>query len=128
MIRRAVVALIQDGNEVLMGRRNDSGKFTSPGGKVDKNETPWDALVREVKEETGLVVTDYKMVDVILDDKALVYLYKVSVKGKIDLSQDPDKEFTEIRWVNPDQVKLHYPNEINIVCKYLKKNNKNENV
>lgn len=121
-MKKAVVALIEHNGDILMGKRGDSGKWTSPGGGVDPKETPWDAIVREVKEETGLVVTDYKMVDVTLDKHCLVYLYKVQVKGKIDFSNDPDQEFTEMAYVDPFKVDLHHPESRNIVCGYLKKN------
>lgn len=120
-MKRAVIALIQSGDEVLMGKRADSGKFTAPGGCVEFKEDPSDALIREVKEETGLVVDDYKMVDVMMGRDALVYLYSVKVKGKIDISNDPDEEFTEMAWIDPFKVELHYPAEDNIVTKYLSK-------
>ena len=119
-MKKAVVALIQDGPLVLMGKRRDSGKWTSPGGGVDSKETPWDALVREVKEETGYEVSSYKMVHVLMDSKALVYLYEVRITGKTDLSKDPDQEFSELRYVNPEKVDLQYPAETNIVLRYLK--------
>lgn len=41
---------------VLIERRNDNGKWDIPAGAVDPGETPREAIVREVKEETGLDV------------------------------------------------------------------------
>lgn len=32
------------------------GQWEFPGGKIEANETPWEALVREVGEETGVQV------------------------------------------------------------------------
>lgn len=43
-----------DGKVLGVSRRNDHGDFGLPGGKVDKGETPILALIREVKEETGI--------------------------------------------------------------------------
>lgn len=41
--------------EILMVRRKDTGDFALPGGKVEKGETPAEAAVRELLEETGVV-------------------------------------------------------------------------
>jgi 8-oxo-dGTP pyrophosphatase MutT (NUDIX family) len=39
---------------VLLIRRGDVGRWGTPGGRIEKGESPWEALVREVHEETGL--------------------------------------------------------------------------
>lgn len=40
----------------------DGGLWTVPGGKVNKDEPIIDALKREVKEEVGLILVDYKWI------------------------------------------------------------------
>lgn len=37
------------------------GFFNCPGGKVEAEENPYDAMVREFKEECGVVVKDWKL-------------------------------------------------------------------
>ena len=45
-----------DKGEILLQRRSDSAKWGFPGGAIELGETPQMAVVREVKEETGLDV------------------------------------------------------------------------
>lgn len=58
---------IEKNNKYLMLHRtkkeNDlnEGKWIGVGGKFEKDETPEECLLREVKEETGLTLTNYKM-------------------------------------------------------------------
>ena len=53
-------ALIDAAGRVLMQRRPEgkahAGLWEFPGGKVEAGETPPDALVRELREELGIVV------------------------------------------------------------------------
>lgn len=55
-------ALINDNDEVLLAQRPKgkrlAGKWEFPGGKVEKNESPEGALVRELKEELGVDVKE----------------------------------------------------------------------
>lgn len=56
----AVAVVLRD-DQVLIGPRPDNaelqGVWEFPGGKVETNEQPAAAVVREVREETGLEVT-----------------------------------------------------------------------
>ena len=54
-------AVIERDGKILVGqrRRNDSHalKWEFPGGKVERGETPAEALVRELREELGIEAT-----------------------------------------------------------------------
>lgn len=54
-VARAII--VDDEGRVLLGKRaggTDAGKWALVGGKPDDGETPEQAVVREVLEETGL--------------------------------------------------------------------------
>ena len=50
------VALRDEQNRVLLTRHSEHGKWLLPGGIIEPGEVPADAAVREMREETGLVV------------------------------------------------------------------------
>lgn len=54
------IALIDTQNRVLMAKRPEgktfSGHWEFPGGKLEENETPEAALIREIKEELGIEI------------------------------------------------------------------------
>jgi 8-oxo-dGTP diphosphatase len=50
-------AIIQDTEgKFLISHRRDLDLWNLPGGAIEEMETPWDAVIREVYEETGLIV------------------------------------------------------------------------
>ena len=57
----ALLALINDNNEVLISLRHNRGEYDGyweyPGGKVEKSETLEMALIREIKEEISLEIS-----------------------------------------------------------------------
>lgn len=67
----AVLCTLDDGR-TMWGKRRDSGKYTTPGGRLKRGERPIDAAARELKEETGLTVAPH----------SLAYLGTVRCTGK----------------------------------------------
>ena len=55
------IGLITHHGKTIMGKRT-SGEFIDfwefPGGKIEENESSYDALVREIHEELAITVTD----------------------------------------------------------------------
>ncbi|MDX8396231.1 MAG: NUDIX domain-containing protein [Mariprofundaceae bacterium] len=54
----SLIAIFNNNKEVLLLKRDDDvhqgGLWSFPGGKVEKDEMPLDAAIRELKEETNL--------------------------------------------------------------------------
>jgi 8-oxo-dGTP diphosphatase len=110
--RVSTYGLARDGDAVLMVRianfgGGDIGKWMLPGGGVDHGETPEQAVVREVEEETGYRVTVDRLLEVASDHRTLdngtdfhgIYvIYAVTV-----LSGEPQAEAAgstdEVGWV-----------------------------
>lgn len=63
----AVCGLVfNDKNELLLGRRSDTGKWALIGGMLDPGEQPAAAVIREVLEETGVRVMPERLTGVYL--------------------------------------------------------------
>lgn len=102
---------IEKADQYLMLHRtkkeNDlnEGKWIGVGGKFEKDETPEECLLREVKEETGLTLTEYKLRSVItfLSDKwetEYMYLFTASdFTGELTACDEG-----ELEWVDKDKL------------------------
>ena len=64
IIRPGVSAIIRTGEGLLLQRRSDNGLWGLPGGSVEPAESVSEAVVREVREETGLEVVPERLIGV----------------------------------------------------------------
>ena len=97
-----VLCLIQDGNKILLQNRvkEDWKGYTLPGGHVEPGESFVDAVVREMKEETGLEIDNPRMIGIkqfpIEGGSYIVLLFKTeSFKGNVVSSDEGEMEWVE---------------------------------
>ena len=82
-IRVRAVAVLLRGTEVLVVRRHRDGRAYAvlPGGGVEAGETPQQACVRELREETGLTGVPEQLLPVGVDRDAPAVYFRVRVDG-----------------------------------------------
>ncbi len=87
-------AIILDAqHRVLLCHRRDIDRWNLPGGGVMSGETPWQAVIREVQEEVGLVVAVDRLLGVYAypprDDLVFSFLC-TRISGEIAKSDEAD--------------------------------------
>ena len=74
---------------LLVERKNPPYGWALPGGFVDYGESTENAVVRELKEETGLTGINVKLVDVASDPTRDPRQHTVSIIYKVDAEGEP---------------------------------------
>ena len=76
--RRAAAAAVCFNAEgrVLLQRRIDNGRWALPGGAIETGETAEQAVVREVKEETGYAVAVQRLVGIYSNPEHTTLTYR----------------------------------------------------
>lgn len=100
----------QDGKYLMLLRNKkkqdeNAGKWIGVGGKFEEGESPQDCLLREVQEETGLRLTQYRfrgIVTFVSDQYETEYMHLFTAHG-FEGEIIPCDE-GELRWVEKDEV------------------------
>jgi ADP-ribose pyrophosphatase YjhB (NUDIX family) len=75
-LRPGVAAVIQNGEGgILLQRRSDNALWGLPGGSVEIGESVREAILREVREETGLTVEIVRLIGVYSDPRIQIVRY-----------------------------------------------------
>lgn len=105
-VELTVLCLICNGERYLLQDRikNDWRGLTLPGGHVEANEFIVDAVIREMKEETGLTVLNPKLCGIkqfpIDGGRYLVFLFKAyEFSGNLISSEEG-----QVLWVHKDEI------------------------
>lgn len=118
---------LDDRGRILLGRRArdpERGKWDILGGFLDEGEHPLDAVVRELREETGLDIEPLELVAIEMDRygdgvdaPATLNLYWTAraVSGEMA----PADDVTELRWFAPDELPADEELAFRVVARVL---------
>lgn len=102
----AFAIIFDEQQRVLLCHRCDIDRWNLPGGGIMHGETPWQGVMREVKEEVGLDVVIDRLsgvyTDTSRDDIVFSFLCSI-VGGNITLSDEAD----DIAYFSVEQLPAH---------------------
>lgn len=102
---RVAIAVVECAGRVLVGVRAEgsplAGKSEFPGGKCDADETPRSCVVRECREETGLVVVPREHLVTVTHeydhDTVELHFWKCALAPDLPDGAEPQQPF---QWVS----------------------------
>ncbi|WP_329051842.1 NUDIX domain-containing protein [Amycolatopsis sp. NBC_01488] len=91
------IAFDSYGRLLLIRRANDpgSGQWSLPGGRVEPGETDKEAVIRELREETGLDVIPGTLVGSVIRGPYAIFDYRCEVAGGVLTAGD---DASDARW------------------------------
>lgn len=108
----AAAFVVKDGT-FLFGKRADdkrayAAKWDIVGGHSNKGETPLETMLREVREEIGIVPTEYEFAgEADMDDEYIIVPYKLHLFFVTGWTGEPSnccEEHSELRWFTREEL------------------------
>lgn len=109
------ILLINDENRVLLACRTDNGQWSLPGGSLEIGETLEECIVRETREETGIIIKECdihlnsakSILEPIIKNGREIFVVSVTYWTKkyddIDMQID-SREFTKYSWLSYKEI------------------------
>ncbi|WP_330178999.1 NUDIX domain-containing protein [Nocardia sp. NBC_01503] len=111
-LKVAVSAVVRnDHGQILMILRTDNNKCSIPGGGMEVGETPAQAVVREVKEETGIDIAVTGLVGVFSNPEHVIAYEDGEVRQEFSIcftatpvggDLQTSSESKEVGWIDPE--------------------------
>ena len=112
--KRSRVIVSSENNILIIKNWLGSGQFTLPGGGLKKDENPKDGVIRELEEETGILVESSRLQLIKSEFTVTEHGYSYKCLGfsvKIDktiVTTRQKLEIAEIKWVDAKEVLNKY--------------------
>lgn len=109
--RTACRGIVIENSEILLSYESVTGQWMIPGGGLEENESEADCCIREVAEETGILVNASEClleIDEYYENWKLINKYFIcKVKGttNTNLTEREQKVGMEARWLSVDKAK-----------------------
>lgn len=102
----AAACLTNDFDQILLVRKRGTSYFMQPGGKLEPNESPHEAIVREVEEELGILYSSEDLKPAgrwqgLAANEPETGLVAHLFVGKLNQTPRPRAELEELLWIDP---------------------------
>lgn len=104
---RVVAAVIYSENKIFATARGYGefkGQWEFPGGKIEPEETPQEALVREIQEELDVKIEVGDLIDTIEYDYSSFHLSMDCFWCNVTEGEITLKEAEDARWLSKDEL------------------------
>lgn len=100
IFQSAHIILVNKQGNILLTQRRDVPVWVIPGGHLEKGETPKDAVIRELYEETGIKVNDATLIaKYCIGNTTKKFLFSCQMSDNPTIKKS--FEVRNARWVNP---------------------------
>lgn len=104
--------LVDDGRVLLIEKKRGlgAGKYNAPGGKLEFQETPTEAVEREVKEETNIELSDPERIGsvrFVVDGSREMYIHVFTAtgyEGRVEESEEAKPEWHDVDRIPYDEM------------------------
>ena len=104
----SVVFIENDKGEFLIQKtsKEKGGEFSSTGGHVNTNETPKEAIIREIEEELGIKVKKNDIIDFgyLLYDMPLRFMFYLKKNIDLDSVKLQKEEVDYVKYMSIDEI------------------------
>jgi 8-oxo-dGTP diphosphatase len=121
-------AVIENDDKILITQRKKGKQgellWEFPGGKLEEGESPYECIVREIKEELNIDIEVIDILDVVFHRYTEFNMLMLVYRCRLKRGDIMAKEVEDFRWVSPYELKEYnfLEADIGVVEKIVAKN------